>query len=70
VKFALPVRGISPGQAIVFYQEDECLGGAIIKDNGTFFKDHQRLIKYQRLIKHQTGFSYGQKQNKDNILQT
>ncbi|MFK8075892.1 MAG: tRNA 2-thiouridine(34) synthase MnmA [Granulosicoccus sp.] len=32
VKFDEPVRAATPGQSIVFYSEDKCLGGAIISD--------------------------------------
>ncbi len=40
VRFARPVRAVTPGQAVVFYDGDVCLGGATIDQ---IFRDGQRL---------------------------
>lgn len=43
VEFSEPVRAITPGQAVVFYDGDECLGGGLI-DHA--YKDGQ-VMQYQ-----------------------
>ena len=30
VEFEIPIRGLSLGQSIVFYDREECLGGAVM----------------------------------------
>ena len=40
VKFAEPVRAITPGQAVVFYDGEECLGGGTIDE---VFKNSEKL---------------------------
>ena len=40
VHFAEPVRAITPGQAVVFYDGDECLGGGTID---TVIKNGEKL---------------------------
>ncbi len=39
VRFEQPQRAVTPGQSIVFYQQDECLGGGIIDQIGNTLSD-------------------------------
>ena len=40
VKYKEGVKSVTPGQACAFYQEEECLGGGIIKE---VYKNGEKL---------------------------
>lgn len=44
VRFAIPQRGVSPRQSVVFYEGDNCLGGAIIQQPGLSYYHQGRSL--------------------------
>jgi len=44
VRFAAPQRAVTPGQAVVFYADEECLGGATIASTDAALELRQREV--------------------------